>query len=1192
MKKIFKEFVDIEQSLVRFQDMMAQINNLKQQSDRDTVTQKQKADQIYTQTIERIENQKKQVDANYSQILANYKQKRKDIEQQSQRDFATIEQRIRNNAESIIKMDNDVIFWLDRAINEMPPKQVNKVISQGAIVPCIADARMLEDEYNKISVGGLFKRKKIQEFLQKALSFKLYLENEIKATKTRMSAEIQNNYQSVYNKKQRSLDQIAQQEKNANDNHLQNLRNLDSQKATATNIRSVTLSSIDQKKTRSDNDFVAKKTLYTQKVNDFLKSNRVVGLIDRVRANLVGTGAIRAEWSTYDIQKQYARYSVGDLLWKSKVSDPQLISGLQGKLPNVFKNGLFRVPLVFEVSEGVHLFIHYQQYDKKIICEFVQSVVVQRLRCAQAGAVDVYLAEPDKSGQILGYFSAPIKDNEAIGIYNINSKDAIKDTLKKLADAIDEINGQLGTYQNVYEYNQKNPSPIQERCLVLADVGGVIDKEDWDLLKVIWNNGARCGFTVIIISSQSIDNMASLYPHANLDIKYMYSKDLYLISCVNNQCSIRHGKTEFGFMMSKMTDENKKFVDAYRKAAKTFQAVDARFATYFDADKALPYTENANQQISLPIMVKNKPGGGIVEFVMDSGTQVHSVITGGTGAGKSTFLKMMVASIVMKYHPDDVEIWLVDYSKASFECFARTRPPHVRFVALENTKEFTYSFLDYLHRVFDEERNMAFRAEGVDHITDYRQKCGNYSMPRVVLIIDEFHVMAQHTQEERKYAKILENVLREYRKYGLSCVFCDQSSNLGINTEGEQQIANKLAMMQKTAPNEIINTLTPLKRNDISDTTWSKMCASVMGDIWMKTSSGVEQMKAIYISDKGSGNELERVLKTALNRKISVNCDKKVHVINRSQRLLVNMQGLANVVKSKASQEPFFCIGVPKTIAPLFAFSLEQRNDNNILVGGRSAKIGNDVLAVLLLSMVMQGNTRIKIFVDPREKKLAELSALMDVMSIRNCVDICDNYETICAEIKAMAETIGRRQLLAEQTVIMWLGLRDIFDELAEHGAYPEPKEQKQSNDGFEVSGEKYKVACQNEELMVLAEAMGLSIEEVMQNLSFSEEQEITPIKSEGGIYNAVADICTLFAKGGKSMLYHIVAIENVTDLKSMRAFNLENFIHKIGFSMSMDDAHAFEMNIETSKNGEDEVAIYTDPQGRSHSFKPFAIKK
>ena len=62
MKRIFNEIATIDQTLLGFQDMLAKIEEFKRQSEQDIATKKQKADLVYTQAIEHIDNQKKQVE--------------------------------------------------------------------------------------------------------------------------------------------------------------------------------------------------------------------------------------------------------------------------------------------------------------------------------------------------------------------------------------------------------------------------------------------------------------------------------------------------------------------------------------------------------------------------------------------------------------------------------------------------------------------------------------------------------------------------------------------------------------------------------------------------------------------------------------------------------------------------------------------------------------------------------------------------------------------------------------------------------------------------------------------------------------------------------------------------------------------------------------------------------------------------
>ena len=107
---------------------------------------------------------------------------------------------------------------------------------------------------------------------------------------------------------------------------------------------------------------------------------------------------------------------------------------------------------------------------------------------------------------------------------------------------------------------------------------------------------------------------------------------------------------------------------------------------------------------------------------------------------------MIINSVVMNYHPEDVEIWLVDYKKIEFSVYIEDRPPHVKFIGIERNEEFTFSLLDLITEEY-ERRLDVFRQENVRNIDLYKKKRGMHSMARILLIIDEFHLMSQQISE-------------------------------------------------------------------------------------------------------------------------------------------------------------------------------------------------------------------------------------------------------------------------------------------------------------------------------------------------------------------------------------------------------------------------------------------------------------
>ena len=159
-------------------------------------------------------------------------------------------------------------------------------------------------------------------------------------------------------------------------------------------------------------------------------------------------------------------------------------------------------------------------------------------------------------------------------------------------------------------------------------------------------------------------------------------------------------------------------------------------------------------------------------------------------------LHMIINSVVMNYHPEDVEIWLVDYKKIEFSVYIEDRPPHVKFIGIERNEEFTFSLLDLITEEY-ERRLDVFRQENVRNIDLYKKKRGMHSMARILLIIDEFHLMSQQISENMEYSRKLENLLAEGRGAGIVCLFVDQAISQGLRgltQKGKDQMRMRLAM--------------------------------------------------------------------------------------------------------------------------------------------------------------------------------------------------------------------------------------------------------------------------------------------------------------------------------------------------------------------------------------------------------------
>ena len=113
------------------------------------------------------------------------------------------------------------------------------------------------------------------------------------------------------------------------------------------------------------------------------------------------------------------------------------------------------------------------------------------------------------------------------------------------------------------------------------------------------------------------------------------------------------------------------------------------------------------------------------------------LVAGKTGSGKSTLLHVLITNLALRYSPDEIELYLIDFKKGvEFKTYATFALPHARVVAIESDREFGLSVLQRLDAEL-KVRGEMFRDSGAQDVASYRRVTGE-SLPRILLIIDEF----------------------------------------------------------------------------------------------------------------------------------------------------------------------------------------------------------------------------------------------------------------------------------------------------------------------------------------------------------------------------------------------------------------------------------------------------------------------
>ena len=225
---------------------------------------------------------------------------------------------------------------------------------------------------------------------------------------------------------------------------------------------------------------------------------------------------------------------------------------------------------------------------------------------------------------------------------------------------------------------------------------------------------------------------------------------------------------------------------------------------YFDVRQMHMTPTNLQRMRKKPISLLYGVGERGEKYSLDlAGADFSAYLLGAARSGKSNLLNILITSAIMDYHPDDLELWLVDFGRTEFSRYIRHTPPHVRYVLVEKTTELVCSLVD---KLIDE---MKRRGEILSQYNALKMQelPESVQMPTLLVIIDEFGVFKEilssdEFDEKKKYKAYMERLLKQGAKHGMCFIFANQSFTdvySALPEEGSDQIGLRMAMLAKTS---------------------------------------------------------------------------------------------------------------------------------------------------------------------------------------------------------------------------------------------------------------------------------------------------------------------------------------------------------------------------------------------------------
>lgn len=163
----------------------------------------------------------------------------------------------------------------------------------------------------------------------------------------------------------------------------------------------------------------------------------------------------------------------------------------------------------------------------------------------------------------------------------------------------------------------------------------------------------------------------------------------------------------------------------------------------------------------------------------NSGDYIHAFILGQSGSGKSVLLNNIISSAILKYSPEDLMLYLMDFKGVEFNRYRGVK--HTKAVLVDNSDP--QMTLEVLRELKEEnkQRVKRWQKEGVNNIDGYNKKFPNRRLPQILFVADECQVMFKENSSngterliQQEIAEILNIIATQGRSQGIHMLLATQ----------------------------------------------------------------------------------------------------------------------------------------------------------------------------------------------------------------------------------------------------------------------------------------------------------------------------------------------------------------------------------------------------------------------------------
>jgi ABC-type multidrug transport system fused ATPase/permease subunit len=365
------------------------------------------------------------------------------------------------------------------------------------------------------------------------------------------------------------------------------------------------------------------------------------------------------------------------------------------------------------------------------------------------------------------------------------------------------------------------------------------------------------------------------------------------------------------------------------------------------------WTADSRREIRIPL---GRAGATKLQYLsLGQGTSQHALIAGKTGSGKSTLLHAMITSAALRYRPDQLAFYLIDFKKGvEFKAYATHHLPHARVIAIESEREFGLSVMQRLDAEL-QHRGDVFRDAGVQDLGGYRDRADRDpslpAMPRILFVVDEFQeFFVADDKISQDAALLLDRLVRQGRAFGIHVLLGSQTLggaySLARSTLG--QMAIRIALQCSEADAHLI-----LSEDNTAARLLNRPGEAIYNDANGRI-EGNNPFQIVWLPDHEREDYLDRLGERF--RKEPASLPQVVIFEGNAPSSLSTNPYVADALAGRLPARRIFAawLGDPIEIKPPTSIEFPRQSGSHLVVLGQDASSARGIFVSALVSLTLQ----------------------------------------------------------------------------------------------------------------------------------------------------------------------------------------------------------------------------------------------